>query len=119
MCLTMTVADSWAEGRGRGDVLPVGCLEACLLLLLPLLVALLHLALAHPAWGQRDDIITTHYGSCGKTKAKRTVMFCFRHGGFNQSMSGKKLSRQAYSMRGEHNLAKGRKYLNTSLKVTS
>lgn len=77
MGLTVTVADSWAEGGGRVDVLPVGRLEAGLLL--PLLVPLLHLALAHPAWGQRDDIITTHYGSCGKTKEMRTVTFYFRY----------------------------------------
>lgn len=88
MCLTVTVADSWAEGGGRGDVLPVGCLEAGLLL--PLLVPLLDLALAHPAWGQRNDVITIHYGSCRKTKEMRTVIFYFRHVGiFNQSMSGK------------------------------
>lgn len=49
MSLTMTVADPRAEGGGRGDVLPAGRLEARLLL--PLLVPLLHLALAHPAWG--------------------------------------------------------------------
>lgn len=49
MHLTVTVTDSWAEGGGRGDMLPVGRLEAGLLL--PLLVPLLHLALAHPAWG--------------------------------------------------------------------
>lgn len=77
MCLTVTVADSWAEGGGRGDVLPVGCLEAGLLL--PLLVPLLHLALAHPAWGQRDDVITTHYScGCRRTKEMRTVIFYFR-----------------------------------------
>lgn len=65
----MTVADPGAEGGGTGDVLPVGCLEAGLLLLLPLplLVPLLHLALAHPAWGQSDGVITAHYGSCGKS----------------------------------------------------
>lgn len=71
MCLTVGVADSWAEGGGRGDVLSVGCLEASLLL--PLLVPLLRLALAHPAWGQRSELITTtHYGSCRKTK-ERTI----------------------------------------------
>lgn len=41
---------------------PVGRLEACLLL--PLLVPLLHLTLAHPAWGQKEGVITTRYGSC-------------------------------------------------------
>lgn len=69
----MAVADSWTEGGGRGDVLPVGCLEAGLLL--PLLVPLLHLTLAHPAGGQRDDVITTHYGSCGKTNNTRQPYF--------------------------------------------
>lgn len=73
MCLTVAVADSWAEGGGRGDVLLVGRLEAGLLL--PLLVPLLHLALAHPAGGQGDDVITTHYGSCGKTKNTRQPYF--------------------------------------------
>lgn len=78
MLLTVTVADSWTEGGGRGDVLPVGCLEACLLL--PLLVPLLHLALAHPAGGQRDDVITRRYSSCGKTKdMRKRVIFSFRH----------------------------------------
>lgn len=59
--LTVAVADPRAEGRGGGDVLSVGRLEARLLL--PLLVPLLHLALAHPAWGQKDGVITAHYGS--------------------------------------------------------
>lgn len=78
MLLTVTVADSWAEGGGRGDVLPVGCLEACLLL--PLLVPLLHLALAHPAGGQRDDVITRCYSSCRRTKdMRKRVIFSLRH----------------------------------------
>lgn len=57
----MAVADPWAEGRRTGYELPVGCLEARLPL--PLLVPLLHLALAHPAWGQKNGVITAHYGS--------------------------------------------------------
>lgn len=44
-------------------MLPVRCLEARLFLPLPLLVPLLHLALAHPAWGQKDGVIPAHYGS--------------------------------------------------------
>lgn len=61
----MAVADPRAEVGGRGDVFPVGCLEAGLLLLLfvLLLVSLLHLALAHPAWGQKDGVITRRYCS--------------------------------------------------------
>lgn len=44
----MTVADPRAEAGGGAHVLPAGCLEARLLLLVPLL----HLPLAHPAGGQ-------------------------------------------------------------------
>lgn len=71
--LTVAVADSWAEGRGAGKLLPVGCLEAYFLLLLPLLVPLLHLALAHPARGlcQKDGVITAHYGSYIKGEGRR------------------------------------------------
>lgn len=75
--LTVAVADSWAEGRGAGKLLPVGCLEAyfllLFLLLLPLLVPLLHLALAHPARGlcQKDGVITAHYGSYIKGEGRR------------------------------------------------
>lgn len=63
--LTVAVADPGAEVGGRGDVFPVGRLEAGLLLLifLLLLVSLLHLALAHPAWGQKDGVITRRYCS--------------------------------------------------------
>ena len=67
----MAVADPRAEGGGGGHVLPVGRLEACLLLPLPLLVPLLHLALAHPAWGQKDGVITAHYGSYRQTERRR------------------------------------------------
>lgn len=62
----MAVADPRAEGGGAGDVLPAGRLEACLLL--PLLVPFLHLALAHPAWGQKDGVITAHYDSYRQTE---------------------------------------------------
>lgn len=48
---------------------PVGRLEACLLL--PLLVSLLHLALAHPAWGQKDGVITAHYSSYRQRETER------------------------------------------------
>lgn len=61
--LTMAVADPRAEVGGHGDMFPVGCLEAGLLLLLFLLVSLLHLALAHLAWGQKDGVITGRYCS--------------------------------------------------------
>lgn len=57
----MAVADPRAEGGGRADVLPAGGLEARLLLLVPLL----HLPLAHPAWGQKDGVIAVRYGSFG------------------------------------------------------
>lgn len=67
--LTVAVADPWAEGGGAGDELPVGRLEACLFL--PLLVPLLHLALAHPAWGQKDGVITTRYGSYRQRRRER------------------------------------------------
>lgn len=40
-------------------MLPAGRLEA------GLLVPLLHLALAHPAWGQKDGIVTAHNGCWG------------------------------------------------------
>lgn len=71
--LTMAVADPRAEGGGAGDVLPVGCLEACLFLFLflPLLVPLLRLPLAHPAWGQKDGVITTRYGSYRQRRRER------------------------------------------------
>ena len=52
----MAVADPRAEGGGAGDVLPAGRLEACLL------------ALAHPAWGQKDGVITAHYDSYRQTE---------------------------------------------------
>lgn len=65
----MGVADPRAEGGGGSYVLPVGRLEACLLL--PLFVSLLHLALAHPAWGQKDGVITAHYGSCKQTEVEK------------------------------------------------
>lgn len=64
--LTVAVADPGAQGRGGGHVLPAGSLEACLLL--PLLVPLLDLALAHPAGGQKDGLITARYGSCRRTE---------------------------------------------------
>lgn len=69
--LTVAVADPRAEGGGAGNVLPVGRLEAHLLLPLPLLVPLLHLALAHPAWGQKDGVITAHYGRYIKEGGRR------------------------------------------------
>lgn len=75
MYLTVCVADPRAEGRGGSNVLPVGRLEACLLLFLLLLVPLLRLALAHPDWGQKDGVIPAHYGSykqrVGATDAAR------------------------------------------------
>lgn len=58
----MAVAHARAEVGGRGDVLPAGCLEARLLL--PLLVPLLGLALAHPGWGQGHQVITGRYSRC-------------------------------------------------------
>lgn len=48
---------------------PVGRLEAGLLF--SLLVPLLHLALAHPAWGQKDGVITAHNGCYGPTEGAR------------------------------------------------
>lgn len=60
---TVGVADPWAEVRGRGYVLPVGRLKARLLLFLLLLVPLLRLALAHPAWGQKDGVIGGRYST--------------------------------------------------------
>lgn len=55
----MAVADPGAEAGGGAHVLPAGCLEARLLLLVPLL----DLPLAHPAGGQKDDVIAVCYGS--------------------------------------------------------
>lgn len=63
----MAVADPWAEGGGRADVLPAGGLEARLLLLVPLL----HLALAHPTWGQKDGVIAVRYGSWREGDGRR------------------------------------------------
>lgn len=58
LCPTVAVADPGADGGGAGRVLPAGRLEPHLLL--SVLVVLFDLALAHPAWGQRDEVITAH-----------------------------------------------------------
>lgn len=53
-------------------MLPVGCLEAGFLVLL--LVPLLHLALAHPARGQKDGVITAHNSSYRPTEGATKTM---------------------------------------------